>query len=511
MPPLPTDERHISSTRDTRSLETPDFYRRQIKPAVPSERANGQALRLQQSIDELRALLSKNKDIHFTKSEFQDALPTTGKRKYNQISPYDELADQGSSKSRFKSDNLISLPADSQTFGTSSFYLHPMEPTDAKVAPPTMAQAKLQPTMRLANCASGSCFLPSPAEGSALLNEYLHDFNSRIPLFDPETVYNYVRDCYSGTADQYPLAWVLSYTALGIGHRLRAMSLFAATDDTPNAEFYLNKCLAVLPDLLLQEPTLELVQALLGVSILLQTSTRSRRAGPFVSTAMRIAQELGYNEVSQEQIEESSRDKAAYYVFWIAFFMDTGMNLRGMRPNTQKLGDIDVPLPNSSSSQQSSSTASETSTAGREVNVFALHASLSLIQAEALEELFSFRARQRPADSTTTSFEKMMIKLTTWRMNNPLADPDAPSILDSLYRSDVVHSVILEASYFATLYQLHASKVLGAFRSRVDVFSPDGLRSAAGKISHEIFADAHRLLEFASLVPLGDVSVTWYA
>lgn len=490
-------------------METLDFYRRRLKSAVPPQSANGQAVRLQQSIDELRTLLSQSEDIHFTKSDFQDALLTTGKRKYNQIDPLDEFTDHGSSRSRIKSDNLISFPADDQIFGTSSFYLHPMEPTNPKVAPPTMAQAELQPTMRLANCASGNCYLPPPAEGSALLNEYLHDFNSRIPLFDPETIYHYVRDCYSGTTDQYPLAWVLTYTALGIGHRLRAMSLFAATDDTPNAEFYLNKCLAVLPDLLLQEPTLELVQALLGVSILLQTSTRSRRAGPFVSTAMRIAQELGYSEAFQEQTGEPSRDKAAYYVFWIAFFMDTGMTLHGMRPNTQKLGDINVPLPNSSIAEQSSSTASETSTAGREVNVFALHASLSLIQAEALEELFSFRARQRPSDSTATSFKRVMTKLTAWRMNNPLADPDAPSILNSLYRSDVVHSVILEASYFATLYQLHASKALGAFVSRVDVFSSDGLRSAAGQISHEIFADAHCLLEFASLVPLGDVSVTW--
>jgi hypothetical protein len=129
----------------------------------------------------------------------------------------------------------------------------------------------------------GSVTFPPPDEGTSLLNEYLHDFNSRIPLFHPETIYNYVCDCYSGIADRAPLCWVLAYIALGIAHRLRAVSLFAVADDTTNADFYLNKCLAVLPDLLLQEPTHPLIQALLGVSTLLQTSDSSRKAPLFVS------------------------------------------------------------------------------------------------------------------------------------------------------------------------------------------------------------------------------------
>ncbi|CAO2649246.1 Nn.00g066310.m01.CDS01 [Neocucurbitaria sp. VM-36] len=509
MPPLPSDDLQPSEPSNTRPLRTNSSHNRPSKPSPASESTNDKTIRLQQSIDELRSLLSQKDDIRFNWSELQGATPTAEKRRYDQIVALDEITSQGSSRSRPRGDGLIPLTADSQTFGPRSFYLHPMQSTNPEVAPPTMAQAAAQPTMRLENCASGSCYLPPPAEGSALLNEYLHDFNSRIPLFDPETVYNYVRDCYSGKANQYPLTWVLAYIPLGIGHRLRAMSLFAATDDTTNAEFYLNKCLAVLPDLLLQEPNLQLVQAVLGVSILLQTSTRSQRAAPFVSTAMRMAQEMAYNEALQEQDEELSKDKVVFYVFWIAFIMDTAMNLRGNRPNTQKLVDINVPLPNPSMSELSASITSETFTMGREVNVFALHASLAIIQAEALEELFSIRARQRPAILTVAVFESVITKLGAWRMTNPLADSDAPSIPSSIYQSDVVHSIILEASYFETLYQLHAGNVLGAFTRRLDVLSPDALRSAAGQISGNIFADAQRLLEFATLVPQGNVSVTW--
>jgi hypothetical protein len=92
---------------------------------------------------------------------------------------------------------------------------------------------------------------------------------------------------------------------------------------------------------------------------------------------------------------------------------------------------------------------------------------------------------------------------------NALTDTDAPSMRSSMYQSDMVHSIILEASYFATLYQLHATNALGAFTRRLDVFSPDELRAAAGLICFDIYADAQRLLTFAALISQGNVSVTW--
>lgn len=185
------------------------------------------------------------------------------------------------------------------------------------------------------------------------------------------------------------------------------------------------------------------------------------------------------------------------------------MNLRAIRPNTQKLVDISVPLPSHSSSDSWASITSDDYTEDREVNFFELHASLALIQAEAFEKLLSVEARQRLATFTASAFKSIISKLDIWRRTNPLADADAPSMLNSMYRSDVVHSIILEASYFGTLYQLHAANALRAFARRLDVFSPNGLRSAAGLISFDVFADAQRLLEFAALIPQGNVSVTW--
>jgi hypothetical protein len=515
MPALSSNANQTFQPGDERVLRPIPSGRHPTIVSSPPGHAGDVTLRLQELLDELKGLLSvASNPSQSVRSQDEDirlpALPPTAeKRTYDQMVAPDESIDHAMSLSRFRGDDDLSFVPNDQTFAPRPFYLQSRKPATRGVASPKRDLAASLPSMPLSNCVSGKCYLPPPDEGSSLLNEYLHDFNSRIPLFHPEAIYNYVRDCYSGVADRTPLCWVLAYIALGIAHRLRAVSLFAVADDTINAEFYLNKCLAVLPDLLLQEPTLPLVQALLGVSALLQTSDRSRKAPLFVSTAMRMAQDLAYNEADQGRDKGRSRENQEVYVFWIAFFMDTAMNLRAIRPNTQKLVDISAPLPNPSSADSWASISSNNYSADGEVNVFSLHASLALIQAEALEELFSVKARQRSPTLTATAFESIVLKLDIWRRTNPLADANAPAMLKSMYRSDVVHSITLEASYFETLYQLHAANALGAFTHRLDVFSPTGLRSAAGLISFEIYADAHHLLEFAALISQGNVSVTW--
>jgi hypothetical protein len=468
-------------------------------------------LRLEQSIHELKRLLTGANSLpqalrsHSKDNRPPESMSTGTKRTYSQIIDPNERTNQDTRRFRFVEDNIITFPQDSLL---RPVYAHPRQPTPREASLPPAAPVVLQESMLLHNCKSGRCILPPPDDGSALLNEYLHDFNSRIPLFQPEAIYNHIRECYSGDADAMPLKWVLAYIVLGIGHRLRAMSLFAKEDDTSNAEWYLNKCLAVLPDLLMHEPTLPLIQGLLGVSVLLRTSNRSSKAALFVSTAVRMAQDLAYNEASLDGNDGEARDEQEANVFWIAFFMDTGMNLLAMRPNTQRLVDISVPMPNFINSRPWLLDVSEV-TLDQIVNFFPLHVSLSLIQAEALEDLFSVRARQRAPVDIAATFRNIVSELELWKPTNPLSGKNGLIMLNSMYRSDVVHSVILEASYFGTLYQLHTANAIGDFSLRVDVFSPDNLRTTPGTICLDIYADARRLLEFAAVASQGNVSVTW--
>ncbi|KAI9699908.1 MAG: hypothetical protein M1820_006970 [Bogoriella megaspora] len=430
---------------------------------------------------------------------------TEEKRTYNQTIPLERGFDRDASRSRPKINDRSITSFNGQLFVPTSFPLAPRQMATHEEGSPKKGQTVSQ------NHSDSNCFLPDPDEGSSLLNEYLNDFNSKIPLFHPKTIYCHVRDCYTGAANQVPLSWVLTYIVFGIAYRLRAMSLFVAPNDTSNGDWYLQKCLSALPDLLLQQPSLGLIQALLGVSVLLQSSKRSQRSALFVSTAMHMAQDLAYNEGDPDSGESLSRDTQELYVFWMAFFMSTASDLRTIRPITQRLADISVPLPSPSAPDWWASKFLVDDPLDWKVNVLALHASLAVVQAKILEELFSVSARRHSTDLITDKFQTMVSNLETWRRSKFPANLDAQNILDDMYRSDVAHAVILEASYFGTLYQLHAGHALGAFTQRQDVFSSDILRAVAGLISIDIYPDAQRLLMMAASILQGNMPVIWIA
>ncbi len=312
----------------------------------------------------------------------------------------------------------------------------------------------------------------TPADRFVPHLRYLHDFNSKIPLLSPAVIVNHMRDCYSGAADKVPESWVLTYITFGIAHRVRAMSVFASIEDTAMADRYMNRCLERLADLLLGDPSLQMVQCLLGVTILLQTSDKSQRAASFASIAMRMVQDLAYNDQCFALDNDTDAGRSRRYLFWIAFFMDNDFAFTNLRPCSQRLADITTPLP-CPYDQDWWGTTDHLDTGGEwSINVFSLHASLALIQAEMLEELFSVKARQRLSGHTFATYKAIVSKLATWRRSNVLTGLDAPELLQTTYRSDIMHLVVLEAMYFRTLFHLHASHSLGDFSTSIDVFSP---------------------------------------
>ncbi|KAK4898132.1 hypothetical protein LTR27_004139 [Elasticomyces elasticus] len=343
-------------------------------------------------------------------------------------------------------------------------------------------------------------YLPPADEAFGLLQEFLHDFNSKIPLIAPEHIYALMCDCYSGAVDDSHPAWVLTYMAIGIAHRLRAMSIFQVPNDMSQADWYLNKCLARLPALIMQEPSIQLVQAVLGIAILVQTSSRSDKAAIYVSMALHRMQTLGYHDTATRS--DTSREQK--YVFWIAFFMDTDMSLSSMRQGTQSLSEIGVSLPDDRDKDWWSEC---NCSVGPGVNIFALHTGLAVIQAEALERLFSVKSRQLTDTVLESTYIDMLDRLQAWRRLN--VDMAVQEVFKSMFRSDVVHLIILEAAYFRTLYQLHAARLLGGLASRPNTLSSDSLRAIVELDDGYCYTDARRLLELCALVSGTHISTTW--
>ncbi|KAK5716608.1 hypothetical protein LTR15_009500 [Elasticomyces elasticus] len=278
-------------------------------------------------------------------------------------------------------------------------------------------------------------YLPPADEAFVLLQEFLHDFNSKIPLIAPEHIYALMRDCYSGAAGDSHTAWVLTYMAIGIAHRLRAMSIFQVPNDMSQADWYLTKCLNRLPDLIMQEPSIQLVQAVLGIAILVQTSSRSEKAAIYVSMALHFMQTLGFYDKATRS-DTSLQEREEKYVFWIAFFMDTDMSLSSMRQGTQILSEIGVSLPDDRNKDWWSECHCSV---GPGVNIFALHTGLAVIQAEALERFFSVKSCQLTDAVLESTYMDILDRLQAWRRLN--VDMAVQEVFKSMFRSDVVHLV----------------------------------------------------------------------
>jgi hypothetical protein len=101
------------------------------------------------------------------------------------------------------------------------------------------------PTSPINVPASGRCFLPSLDVSQALVSDYVHDFNKRIPLPAPEAIVFRIRDYYPGVAKGMASSWILTYFVFGIAHQLRALCPSATSYDRSQAEMYLGKCLNV--------------------------------------------------------------------------------------------------------------------------------------------------------------------------------------------------------------------------------------------------------------------------
>lgn len=360
------------------------------------------------------------------------------------------------------------------------------------------------------SCGTGNCYLPPAEAAQVLLQEYLHDYNSKIPLYSPESLYGLFRDCYAGAADDRPLAWVLVYTTIAMTYRLRAMSVFAAPDDTIQAEWYLNVCLTRLPDLLVQPPCIRLVQACISIAWLLETSGRCERAPFFASTALRLATELEYNDLSASSASSSTAEETeARYVFWLAFFIDTHFSFAEQRSVNLRVADINTPLPSESVINWWDSRQTESHGQQSSINAFALHCSLAVIEAEAAEQLCSIQARRQSSEDLDVTAGRILDKLAAWRQRNRLSHIDANDVRRLMYRSDVVLCIVLEAAYFRTLYLLQARRALQAFKEKQDVFNQASLRSMMQVSSETCVNEARRFLQLSMLMPQGNVSTTW--
>jgi hypothetical protein len=348
--------------------------------------------------------------------------------------------------------------------------------------------------------------LPSAHEASLMLQEYLMDFNSVIPLFDRRAIALHFQNCYSGRPDVKGVSWGALYVVLGIAHHLRAMSPLANGDDNIRAIKYLDRCMRRLPELLMDTPSLALIQCLLGVAILIKGTPRSQSAALFVSIAMRLAQDMGFNEERTQKSGSTFEAEQETFVFWIAFLLDADVSMRSNRLPTQSYEHIDIAVPDEDTIGSAGIVRADVG--NLKANILRLRVEMGLVQAEIMEELFSVKARRKLAAELTLTADMITLRLNQWR-DNWLFQVSPSDLMRMLQRSEMVHILVLEAAYFTTSCALQSEIIQTGQRTDCSILISNSLVQTEGAKEPPCYPHARRFLELMAVCPSGDIACTW--
>jgi hypothetical protein len=351
-------------------------------------------------------------------------------------------------------------------------------------------------------------YLPPPELGTSLLAEFLTDFNTAYPLYQPQVIADHLRICYGGLSDGTCVAWTSAYVVFGLAHMLRAMSTTGTSYDTEMAQYYLSRIYLALNALLTAPPSLGQVQCLIGVAMLIMCSPCSynQSEGHFVSTSLRVIRSLVYEDIESDgSISVTRRDAAQERrVFWIAFIHDTFLSMVKNTPPTHKLEDV-TDCSDFIADELGAVTAAE---GNWRVHIFWLSTRLALLQTEAMDQVLLLKARNTNPVDIAAATTMILARLQGFYDRNEIFQLPADQLFQLLYRSDITHTVHLQGQYFATVYRLHAFVALG-MQSKINPFKLDGLKMMATMKEHKAYQDAKKLLSLLPVAPRGNVGLYW--
>ena len=392
-----------------------------------------------------------------------------------------------------------------QQIGTGPLALKQSDPHSGMSAR-ALATTEVEPIPQISADRPGRCSLPPVQGGLFLLQEYLVDFNTVHPIFDPVTITALFHKFYNGFATGLPVEWVALRVVLGTAHRLRAMSPLGVPQDTENAAIYLQESLDKVQELLLLRPSLLQAQCFLGLGTIIQTSPRPYPAQLFTTLALRVVQDLHVNDPNQPESVDTGDLLQQQRVFWLAYFMDADMCLRAGRLPSLSPRLINVALPGDS---QPNSVGEIVAMDGQfKANILRLHAELALLQADFMEQVLLPRAHRSSVYSEDVELRSITARLEEWR-RNWLFELDAESLRTALHRSDTVHVVVLESKYFSTAFAFRAH-IAPVSKTRHSPFSAEGLIEGVSKQKAQmLYKDARRFIDLLRVIPGDDIACNW--
>jgi hypothetical protein len=354
--------------------------------------------------------------------------------------------------------------------------------------------------------------LPPYQEMVAILEDFLRNFNSVVPLFHGQTVRILVRDFFhSPPGRQSPVAFAAIHVILGLSHR----HTVTRRGPAGQAADHLRTAQSVVTEVILGETHLLNIQVLLAMVILLRGSRDQQTPLILVASAMRLAHKLGLHDRAASQLWDPASAAERSNVFWIAYILDKDISMAMKQPAVQLDDDIDLDLPSENMLEDntgaliSSPGAIVTTDGLLRLDYFRARIQLATIEGGVYDYLYSTRAQKRNAAERAHALDSVARALEAWKTSLP-TDFNDVSVMRRI-APEALHFVMgLHATAFqcATLIN-HAHAWNPKWVSDVRSTALNGTALLLPPSWRDVVHDARKLISFFHALPEMDPANFW--
>ncbi|KFY17596.1 hypothetical protein V492_00538 [Pseudogymnoascus sp. VKM F-4246] len=272
-----------------------------------------------------------------------------------------------------------------------------------------------------------SMVLPPLEQVLPIVQLYLQDFNSVLPLFHADTLLRLVHDCYSvGPQQRDPVVWAAINVVLALARRHN----FVAIHEVPSSAACLSRAESVLSKVVLGDIQLLNIQVLVGMVMLLQTSEDLKPALVLIATTIRLSHAIGLHDSTYSAHLDSLHVRQRACVFWLAYILDKDLSMRSKQPSIQIDDDINLDLPSAivlqynedrSKINNTDDDVGVIATADRTVkmNYLTARVQLAAVEGGVYDYIYSTRSRKRSPEERSHALQSVVCALEQWKASIP--------------------------------------------------------------------------------------------
>lgn len=341
--------------------------------------------------------------------------------------------------------------------------------------------------------------LPTKPVALDLVTDTFKSFIRFFPLFDEQDFLQKFDRHYLTSSPSNPGWWACINIVLSLAHRFRSMRMFETGYESAQACGYCHNALAVVAELNILHNSLPVVQALVGMALILQGSANSHPASVLTAAAVRLAQAMGLHRKTRDNGLTEAQNEQRRRVFWLAYILDKDISLRMGQPFSQDDDDMDVELPSGVLSSLPSN-RDEPCT----IDLFKSRIGLAVIQGQVYKRLYSVQASQQSETQKASVAKELDSIISYWRSSVEI-DLDSDHVTMPL-SPEALHVIILRFTYIHCLIMVarHLPQ-----RQQLVVNDGSDLQGTFVPVESDCLIESRKAVRLMHLIPHGDYACVW--